>query len=87
MIIAFLFNLIVLVIGSVFSLLPAVATLPVVNGFDIDSALVVGMGELHTFVTAFWPLYDLFQAFLFLMGYFAFKIGLRFLIGHRTPGH
>lgn len=85
MIVAFLFNLIVLVIGAVFSILPAVTTLPTINGFDIDAALVSGMGQVHTFFITFWPLSIMFQGFLFLMGYYALKIGIRFIIGHRAP--
>jgi len=87
MIIAFLFNLIVLIIASIFSLLPTVETLPTIGGFDIDTALVTGVGQLNAFVTAFWPIKYLFYGFLFIMGYYAFKIGLRFLIGHRAPSH
>ena len=85
MIIAFLFNLIVIIIGSIFSLLPTVTTLPTINGVDVDSAMVVAMGELHTFTTAFWPLAIMFNGFLFIMAYYAFKVGLRFIIGHRAP--
>lgn len=87
MIIAFLLNFVVLIIGAIFSLLPAVETLPTIGGFDIDAALVTGIGQLNAFVTAFWPVKIMFVGFLFLMGYYAFKIGLKFLIGHRAPGH
>lgn len=86
MIIAFLFNLIVLVVGAVFSLLPTVDTLPTIFGFNIDAALVSGVGALNTFTNTFWPIRDLLGGFFFLMGYYAFKIGLRFLLGHRAPG-
>ncbi len=86
MIVAFLFNLIVLVIGAIFSLLPQITTLPTINGFDIDGALVQGMGEVHTFFITFWPLGIMFQGFLFLMGWYALRMGVRFLIGHRAPG-
>lgn len=87
MIIAFLFNLIVLVIGAIFSILPEVSTLPSVGGFDIDAALVAGIGQLNAFFTAFWPLSIMFQGFLVIMGYHALKIGIKFLIGHRAPGN
>lgn len=86
MIVAFLFNLIVLVVGAIFSLLPQVTTLPTVNGFDIDAALVIGVGQLKTFATAFWPLMYMFYGALFIMAYYALKQGVKFLIGHRAPG-
>lgn len=87
MIIAFLFNLIVIVIGAIFSLLPIVETLPTINGFDIDAAMVTGIGSLNAFFAAFWPIKIMFQGFLVILGYHALKMGLRFLIGHRAPGH
>lgn len=87
MIIAFLFNLIVLIIGAVFSLLPAVDKLPEIGGVDIDTELVTGIGQLHAFMTAFWPLIYIFGGFLVILGYYGLKMGLRFLIGHRAPGH
>lgn len=86
MIIAFLFNLIVLIIGAVFSILPQITTLPTIGGFDIDSALVSGMGELNAFMATFWFLKDLFIGFLVLMAYFSLKLIIRFLVGHRAPG-
>lgn len=85
MIVAFLFNLIVLVVGAVFSLLPEVSTLPTVAGYDIDAAMVSGMGMIRTISSSFWYLTVLFQGFLVIMGYYALKIGIRAIIGHRAP--
>lgn len=86
MIIAFLFNLIVLIISAVFSILPQVTTLPTIAGFDIDAALVTGMGEVNAFFTAFWFAKYMFLGFLVLMSYYSLKLIIRFIVGHRAPG-
>lgn len=85
MIVAFFINIIVLVLAAIFSLFPVVSTLPTVGGFDIDTALVSGMGEMNTFMASFWPLKDLMLGFLALMLYYSVKIVLRFFLGHRAP--
>lgn len=87
MIINLLLNVIVLFLGAIFSWLPQVTLLPNVAGADIDTALMTGVGQLNTFMNAFWPIYIMFQGFIFLMGYYAVKVVVRFFIGHRTPGH
>ncbi len=86
MIINILINVIVLIIGAIFSWLPIVSTLPTIAGYDIDGALVSGMGYFNTFTTTFWPVAYMFQAFLFLMAYYLLKIGIIFFLGHRAPG-
>lgn len=86
MIIAFLFNLIVLIIGAIFSILPQVTTLPTIAGFDIDAALVSGMGEVNAFFNAFWFAKYMFGGFLVLMSYYSLKLIIRFIVGHRAPG-
>lgn len=80
-------NIFVLVVGALFSFFPQVTVLPTIGGFDIDAALVTAMGQLNTLMATFWPLYILMQGALFLLIYFAVKIGIKFLIGHRTPGN
>ncbi len=70
-----------------FSWLPAVTTLPTIGGFDIDSALISGMGQVQTIFSAFWPLQIMFIGFLFIMGYFIIKVGVRIFFGSRTPGN
>ena len=85
MIINLFLNLIVLFLGAVFSWLPQVTTLPSVGGFDIDSALVTGIGQFNAFATTFWPLYIMFQGFLAIMGYYIIKIGIKFFFGSRSP--
>lgn len=86
MIINLLINLVVLLIGAIFSWLPQVTTLPTIGGYDIDTALVTGIGYFHKFAETFWPLQYMFNAFLFLMAYYLLKIGITFFLGHRAPG-
>jgi ABC-type phosphate/phosphonate transport system permease subunit len=86
MIINLLIGLITLILGAIFSWLPIVTTLPTIAGFDIDGALVTGMGQFNTFVTTFWPLDYMFKAFLVLMGYYGLKMLITFFLGHRAPG-
>lgn len=80
-------NIIVLFIGAIFSWLPQVTTLPLINGYDIDSALVTGVGQLRAFTNTFWPLWIVFQGFLALFVYYILKASVKFFLGHRTPGH
>ncbi len=87
MIFNLLINLFVLIIGAIFNRLPQVTTLPTIGGYDIDAALVTGMGDLHTFMVAFWPLQDMFYGFLAIMAYFGIKMLARVFLGHRAPGH
>lgn len=86
MIINLLINLVILILGAIFSWLPVVTTLPQIGGYDIDGSLVTGIGYLHTFTTSFWPLQYMFNAFLFLMGYYSIKMAVTFFLGHRAPG-
>jgi hypothetical protein len=85
MIINLLLNLIILILGAIFSWLPQVITLPVINGYDIDTALSTGISQMYQFMDSFWPLLIMFQGFLVLAGYFLIKMIVRFWIGHRAP--
>ncbi len=85
MIIILLINLVVLILGSIFSLFDQVTTLPTLFGFDIDAALVTGVGSLHSLFTTFWVLGDIFNGFLALMSYYGLKMIIRFFFGHRSP--
>lgn len=87
MIINLLIGLFTLILGAIFSWLPQISTLPTIGGFDIDGALVLGMGQLHTFMITFWPIDYLLKGFMALMVYYGFMIILRFFIGHRAPGN
>lgn len=88
MIFNLLINVILMVIGAIMDVfhLSVVTTLPTIGGYDIDSALVTGTAELRTFATAFWPVADMLLGFVALMGYFAVKMMLGFILGHRAPG-
>jgi hypothetical protein len=79
-------NFVVLMLGAVFSWLPPVDKLPSIHGYDLDTALVNGMGMLHTFFVAFWPIGYMFDGFMALMVYFALKMAIVFVLGHRAPG-
>lgn len=85
MIVNLILNLIVLIFGSIFSWLPAVTTIPNIAGYDIDGALVTGMGQLQSFMVTFWPIQYMFYGSLFIMGYFIIKMGVTFILGHRAP--
>lgn len=87
MIIILLINLISLLLGGIFSWLPIVNKLPNIVGYDIDTALVNGVGYTQTFMQTFWPLEIMFQGFLVLMGYYGIKMIVRFFLGHRAPGN
>lgn len=71
---------------EVFSWLPKVTTLPTIGGIDVDASLSLGVGYFNAYINAFWPIYDLFQAVLFYIGYLVLKnIVMRFFLGHRAP--
>lgn len=85
MIISLLLNVVTLIVGSIFTLFPAVTKLPVMFGFDIDAAFVSGMGIVYRVYSVFWPLQIVLNGALFLLGYYLLKLGIRFLFGHRAP--
>lgn len=87
MIIVLLLNLLVMIIGVIFSWLPEVTTLPTIFGFDVDALLVTGVGYMRTVFQTFWVLDIMFQGFLVIMLYYVIKITIRFFLGHRTPGN
>ena len=78
-------NFIVLILGSIFSWLPQVTALPSIAGFDLDTALATGIGQMNTFFVSFWPLKYMFDGFLVLMTYYGLKMAIRFVLGHRSP--
>lgn len=86
MIVNLILNTVVLFVGAIFSWLPVVTTLPTIGGFDIDAALVSGMGIFNYYCTIVWPIHTIFLGFLVLMGYYTLKVGLRVFFGNRTPG-
>jgi hypothetical protein len=85
MLVTLILNVIVLFIGALFSWLPAIEKIPDIAGYDIDTELVTGSGQLHLIFGSFWVLGVMFQGFLYLMGYYIVKNALRFFLGSRTP--
>lgn len=85
MIVNFLINIILDFLAALFSWLPDVERLPEIVGFDIDAAIVTGVGQLQTFFATFWPIQIMFNGFLFIMGYYIVKMTLQFFLGHRAP--
>lgn len=86
MIVNFFIVILVIVVNMIFSWLPLVTYLPTINGFDIDTALVTGMGQFYSFANAFWYIRDVFAGFLAIMVYYGIKMVLKIILGHRSPG-
>lgn len=85
MLVIFVLNVVVLAIGGIFVWLPEVTTLPEVLGFDIDAALVTGMQSGNRFFELIWPLGYVMQGAIVIVIYYAVKMGLRLIFGHRAP--
>ena len=81
MIITFFLNLLVSILNIIFGWLPTVTTLPTVGGYDIDGAMVSGMGQLNLFMTTFWALQIMFNGFLVILGYYGIKLILKLFLG------
>lgn len=87
MIVSLILNFIVLIVGVLFSWTDRVTSLPTIAGYNIDAALVQGMGYTKTFFQTFWPLSIMFQGFLVLMSYYMVKMVLRLFLGSRAPAN
>ena len=85
MIFNLIINFILLVVGLVFSIIPAVETLPLIFGVDIDAELVAGVGYLNSFILGFWVFGWLIKGALVIVGYHISKRLLTFIFGSRTP--
>lgn len=85
MIINFILNVVVLILSVIFGWLPSIEKLPSIVGFDIDTALSNGMGQLAFVMTNVWPLQIFFQGFAFLMSYYILKMVVKFFFGSRAP--
>lgn len=86
MITQILLQVFISVLTVIFYVLPTVTTLPTIGGFDIDSALVSGMGGFDTFINIVWPIAIVWDGFIILMGYYSIKMLFKFVLGHRAPG-
>lgn len=85
MIINFILNIVVLILNVIFGWLPEVTTLPTVIGYDIDGALVSGVGQLRFFFISFWAIGYMFGGFIVLIGYYITKMTLKLFLGARAP--
>lgn len=87
MIIDMLIAIFVTLLNALTSKLDTVATLPQIVGFNIDGALVTAVGEARTLFTTFWPFTVVLEGFVFLMGYYVLKAGLKMFLGSRVPAN
>ena len=87
MIIGAFLQVLTAIAAIILSWLPTVTTIPHIAGYDIDAALVSGVGSFYAFVGYFWMFADLWYGFLVLMGYYTIKMVLKVFLGHRAVGH
>lgn len=87
MIINLLLNVLISLIGVIFKPFDPITVLPTIGGVDIDTQLVTAVGWMNRIFETFWPLEIMMRAFMFIMGYYATKLILKFFLGSRTPGH
>lgn len=83
MIITLLINLIVLLVGVLFSWLPQISELP----FGIDSVLVSMVSYYHGATATLPYLGTLFTAFLYVLLFEGVMLILKLFLGSRTPSH
>lgn len=77
---------VVYILNAIFGIFGTVTTLPTIGGYDIDAALVTGMGSFYAFTNAMWPVTDVMGGVAVLYTYYFVKMVARFLLGHRAPG-
>lgn len=74
--------------NAMFSFLPTVTALPVVNGVNLDLTLSQMVGYFNNFIESFWMIGDVWYGALFLLAYYVLKMVLKLLLGARSPsGH
>lgn len=86
MITAIVIGVIVSFLASVFSIFGGVEKLPTIGDFDIDTALVTGMGQFKHFMADVWVLQYVFQGLGVLIVYYGAKMILKVFLGSRAPG-
>lgn len=86
MLVQFFIQVIITLLEIVFSWMPDVTTLPTIGGYDIDAALVTGVGSFKEYITVVWPIAVVFEGLMFLLGYYFLKMILKFFFGQRAPG-
>ena len=78
MIVTFFLNILFAILNILFSWLPRVETLPTINGFNVDTALVTFAEYWHYFADALPPIATLLYALLFFYSYKLLMLILRF---------
>lgn len=85
MIVVLIINILIGFLGIILSWLPDVTTLPTMFGYNIDSALVNGVGQVNLITQVFWPLHYVFLGFGTILGYYVVKITFKLFLGSRAP--
>ncbi len=85
MLVSKLLLVIAYLIGAIVFKLPAVDTLPMINGYDIDGTLVSNIGMVYNFASVVWPVRDVLLGAAFLWGFHGLMLLVRLIIGHRAP--
>ena len=73
------------IVAVLCSFLPSVTVLPTIAGYDIDTALVTGVGQAYQFASVVWPIWDVLLGALFLWGFHSLMLLVKLLLGHRAP--
>lgn len=74
-------GLVVSFITMVFSFFPQVDVLPTILGVNLDTVIVGGIASVIRLGDVFWYITDVIQGFLFIAGYLALRMTLKFLAG------
>lgn len=75
-------SLIFFILNLIFGLFPVITTLP----FGIDSVLVYAVTVYQSFAVYLWPLVFPMQMAVVYVLFALGMLGLKLLLGHRTPG-
>ena len=72
-------------VAALVSFLPLVTTLPTINGYDIDAALVTGVAQAYAFADVVWPVRDVLIGAAFLWAFHAIMLFVKLVLGSRAP--
>jgi hypothetical protein len=80
-------SFIVSLLTMVFSFFPQVDVLPTIAGVNLDTIIIGGIGNILRLADVFWYITNVIQGFIYIAGYLALKMTLKFLAGiFRTWG-
>jgi len=85
MLITKLLLLVAYAVSALLSFLDIVTTLPMINGYDIDSALVSGVGQAYNFAAVVWPVRDVLLGAAVLWAFHGLMLFLKAILGSRAP--